>query len=101
MKEYFLKQLKECTPLKQENVDSMRNNRINNFKPLGKDTIENITPKSSFGTPFKIGTIVLYFIENKNNTEQHIKVITLDELDKLEDYIYDGDVGSMPTFKKK
>ena len=56
----FEKQLDKVL-LTQAHINDMRRNRIETLRPVGKDSEENITPKSMYKEPFKPGDRVLYF----------------------------------------
>ena len=82
MKKYFEKQLKTSQPLTKEQIEKMRQIRIDHWKKLGKDSEENITPKSMFKKPYVVGDVILYFMQNFKDSMK-VSAITLSELDKI------------------
>jgi hypothetical protein len=103
MREHFELQLKESGKLTDDSINRMKQARIDKLPRHLMDDDNYITPKSSFGTVFQKGDIVLYFLEEEqmgSDVNVSMKTILLRELNTISDYQFISMDNKIPRVKK-
>ena len=111
MRKHFEKQLSTAKEMVQENLDIMKSNREQAYKQNNPDkelpTDNSLTPKSYFGSHYKVGDKLLAFLEifpmgPEEDDVMRMGAFTEREFERVEkEYEFVSDKYGSPLLKRK
>ena len=98
MKKYFEEMIKQSTAITQDVINEMKQKRMDSMRRHDID-LDNVKPRSSFGTVINVGDKMLYFVDMTTGNAQ-MKSVLLREINNLDSYTYVSMDNLCPVLKK-